>query len=237
MWAWLMTLVAAAVLFVNWQRSGLDLVEFLGMFVFRVYARLWHGCVFNAPVPLPEKGAAILVANHTSSADPALLACAIRRPISFVIAREFYKVPFLGHYFAKHGYVPVERNGRDTASIRCGLRRLSEGRILCIFPEGGLSNAGRPRPARAKAGVALLALRSRVPVFPARITGGPQTANLGRAWMLPSRARVTFGPAVDLSAYYDRPIERKLLEEVTTLLMQHVAKLRPSNRQPPGRSS
>jgi 1-acyl-sn-glycerol-3-phosphate acyltransferase len=231
MWAWFMTLTAAAVVFVNWRRSGLGLLEFLALFFFRAYARLWHGCVFNRP-PLPEKGAALLVSNHTSSADPALLTCGIRRPVSFVIAQEFYRVPLLGYFFVKHGYVPVLRDGRDVCSVRHCLRRLSEGRILCIFPEGGLSNAGRDKPGRGKAGVALVALRSRVPVFPVCVSGGPQTHHMGRAWMYPSRARVTFGPAVDLSAYYDRPITRKLLEEVTTLLMKHVAELHPATQRP-----
>jgi 1-acyl-sn-glycerol-3-phosphate acyltransferase len=226
MWAWFLTVAAAAVVFVNWRRSGLDLLEFLGMFVIRAYARLWHGCVFNRPL-LPDRGPAILVSNHTCSADPALLTCGIRRPVSFLIAQEFYRVPVLGYFFVKHGYVPVQRNGRDVCSVRRGLRRLSEGRILCIFPEGGLSYAGRGKPGRGKAGVALLALRSRIPVFPVRVSGGPQTYHMGQAWMWPSRARVTFGPPVDLSAYYDRPIKRKLLEEVTALLMKRVAELRP----------
>jgi len=119
MWAWFMTLTAAAVVFVNWRRSGLGLLEFLALFFFRAYAPLWHGCVFNRP-PLPEKGAALLVSNHTSSADPALLTCGIRRPVSFVIAQEFYRVPLLGYFFVKHGYVPVLRDGRDVCLLGLG---------------------------------------------------------------------------------------------------------------------
>jgi 1-acyl-sn-glycerol-3-phosphate acyltransferase len=226
MWAWLLIIAGTIVFLIQWRGSDISLRDYVGLFVVRAYARLWHGCLFNTPT-LPEKGAALLVANHTSSADPALLSSAFRRPLCFVIAQEYYKLRLLGRLFAYAAYVPVRRNGRDACSIRRCLRRLSEGRILCIFPEGGLSNAGRGRPGHAKAGVALLALRSRVPVFPARITGGPQTAHLGRAWMRPSRARITFGSPVDLSAYYDRPINRKLLEEVTTVVMKHVAELRP----------
>ena len=35
--------------------------------------------------------------------------------------------------------------------------------------------------------------------------------------------RVTYGPAMDLSAFYDRPIDRKLLEEVTRTIMDRIA--------------
>jgi 1-acyl-sn-glycerol-3-phosphate acyltransferase len=227
MWAWLMTLAAAAALLVSWRRSGLELPDFLAIAFFRAYGRLWHGCVLSQWAPLPDRGPVLLVANHSSSVDPCFLACATWRPISFVIAREYVRLPVVGRFFVRHGYVPVQRNGHDVCGIRQCLRRLSEGRILCIFPEGGLSNAGRTQPARGKPGVALLALRSRAPVVPVRIAGGPQTADLAQAWMRPSRARITFGPVVDLSPYYNRPIKRKLLEEVTDLLMKRVDELRP----------
>jgi hypothetical protein len=83
--------------------------------------------------------------------------------------------------------------------------------------------------------VALLALRSRVPIFPAYIAGGPQVSDVLPAWLWPSRGvRVIFGPAVDLSAYYGLPIDRKLLEEVTALLMRCIAALRPKAGSPKG---
>ena len=46
-------------------------------------------------------------------------------------------------------------------------------------------------------------------------------------WPPPGRVRVYFGPAVDLSAYHDRPRTRRVLEEVTALLMEHVKALKP----------
>ena len=157
---------------------------------------------------------------------PAAVTLHSRRPISFVIAREYYSIPLFGPFFA-HSLCAGPAQWPGSLRHSPMYARLSEGRILCIYPEGGLSNAGRGKPGRGKPGVALLALRSRAPVIPARITGGPQTSNIRRTWACPSRARVTFGPAVDLSAYYDRPINRKLLEEVTALLMKRVAELRP----------
>jgi hypothetical protein len=45
------------------------------------------------------------------------------------------------------------------------------------------------------------------------------------AWLRPSRARVTYGHALDLSAYYDRPLRRRLLQEVTDLIMDEIHRL------------
>ena len=62
------------------------------------------------------------------------------------------------------------------------------------------------------------------------LTFSVDPASVTRAWLRPSRVRVVFGPAVDLSAYVGRPISRKLLEEVTALLMRRVAELDPRRK-------
>src|SRR5262249_38144927 len=109
------------------------------------------------------------------------------------------------------------------------LMQLSEGRMVGIFPEGNLSGTVGARIRPGKAGVALLALRSHAPVFPVYIDGGPRTEKLLLGWLRPSRVpvRVYYGRPVDLSAYYGRPVSRRLLEEVTELIMRRVAALRP----------
>src|SRR5262249_55830587 len=83
-----------------------------------------------------------------------------------------------------------------------------------------------------KHGAALLALRMRAPVYPAYIAGGPRTEDLLLAWLWPppGRVRVYFGPPVDLSAYHGRPRTRRLLEEVTSLLMRSIQALQPHSR-------
>lgn len=226
--------VAVLLMLTRWWRAGRPmLIDYVGLGIVYLYARLWHRWSARGP-RLPASGPALLLANHTCSADPAFLQAGCPRPLSFVIAREYYGLPVLRRLLAYIGCVPVTRNGRDATGVRVALRRLAEGRMLCIFPEGGLNHAGRRGLRRGKAGVALLALRSRVPVYPALIVGGPQTSSLPRAWLLPSRVQVVYGEPVDLSEYYDRPIDRKLLEEVTHTLMGRVAALEPQAHPLPG---
>jgi 1-acyl-sn-glycerol-3-phosphate acyltransferase len=98
-----------------------------------------------------------------------------------------------------------------------------------FLPEGEISSLARAAGQPPKDGAALLALRSRAPVFPAYIAGGPQTPHLLRNWLWPScGACVFFGPAIDLAPYYDQPIDRPLLRQVTRLFMERIAALRPS---------
>jgi 1-acyl-sn-glycerol-3-phosphate acyltransferase len=217
--------IVVVIVLLGWRRSGQSLTEFLLRGLLHGYVRLWHRWQSNGPAPLPPTGPAILFSNHTCSADPAFLLVGCRRRLSFLIAREFYLIPGVRLLCDYIHCVPVTRNGKDITAARTALRRLKERHVLCIFPEGGLSTAGsRFRP--GKPGVALLALRSQVPIFPAFIAGGPQVSDVLPAWLWPSRGVcVTYGQVIDLSAYYDRPIDRKLLEEVTVLLMQRVAAL------------
>ena len=217
----------------RWRRSGEDFDEFFVSRLFAVYARLWHGCSVHGGLRQPLGQGALVVANHTCSADPALLQVGCSRTLSFLVAAPFYaNTPFRWLFDLFH-CVPVRRNGRDVAATRTALRRLKEGRILCIFPEGNLSNYGRSRLRRGKCGAAYLALKTRVPVYPVFIAGGPQTTGIRGSWvpswMGPPRPHVYYGAPVDLSAYYGRPINRKLLEELTALIMSRIAALNPTD--------
>jgi 4a-hydroxytetrahydrobiopterin dehydratase len=155
------------------------------------------------------------------------------RLLSFVVAREHFRLSAITHGILTWlRCVPVTRGGQDACAARTALRRLREDCVLCIFPEGNLSGVARNHLRPGRAGVALLALRSRVPVFPVYIAGGPRTIKLLRSWLFPSPepVQVVYGPRVDLSAYYGHPINRKTLEEVTAYIMRHVAALDPQRR-------
>jgi 1-acyl-sn-glycerol-3-phosphate acyltransferase len=118
------------------------------------------------------------------------------------------------------------------------LRQLQQGALLGIFPEGDLTAVCRRHNVKAKGGAALMALRTRAPVFPACITGGPDGRSVLQAWLWPSAGvRVTFGPPIDLSAYLGRPIDRQLLQEVTALFMERIDQLRPARLAAPRREA
>ena len=227
-------LAAAAVflayLLLRWRWSGRPMLESLALDFARLYASLWHRWSGRRS-PLAAQGPAILVSNHTCSADPAFLLAGSPRLFGFLASRAHYNLhPLTRKLLNWMGCVPVTRNGRDAAAARAALRRLAEGKVLCVFPEGNLSGVRRGRLRAAKHGVAFLALASRAPVYPAYIAGGPRTEKLLQAWLWPwGRAvRVHYGPPADLSPYYDKPRTRKLLAEVTEVLMRQVAALAPA---------
>ncbi len=67
-----------------------------------------------------------------------------------------------------------------------------------------------------KPGTAYLAVHAQVPVIPAYITGTPATNDIIEALVTPSRARVYFGPPIDLSDFTrDRAGDKDVQAEVS----------------------
>jgi len=230
---WLAIAMLAGVIFFTtlavWRdcrRSGYQPGAYFGIRALWLVCKLWHGVRPRGPDPLPATGPAILISNHTSTIDPLFLQCASRRVISFLMAREYYNIKLLQPIFNLNKPILVNRTGRDTAAMKATLRALGEGRVVGIFPEGGI-HLDADSIGRAKPGTAMLALLTRVPVIPAFIERRPHTNNLWIGITHPANARVFFGSPIDLSPYYDGEHDNAALEQVTQLLMENIAKLRP----------
>lgn len=209
------------------RRSGHRPAVYFGFRALWLVSKLWHGVRPRGPDPLPASGPAILISNHTSTVDPLFLQCASRRVISFLMAREYYAFKLLRPLFNLNNPILVNRTGRDTAAMKATLRALGEGRVVGIFPEGGI-HLDADSIGKAKPGTAMLALLTRVPVIPAFIERRPHTNNLWIGITRPANARVFFGSPIDLSPYYDGEHDNAALEEVTQLLMDSITRLRPN---------
>jgi 1-acyl-sn-glycerol-3-phosphate acyltransferase len=90
---------------------------------------------------------------------------------------------------------PVKRGTADMGAIRETLRRLKAGKVVLTFPEATRTQDGRIGPMRA--GVVLLARKTRVPIVPTLILGAfeswPRTAKLPR----PRPVLVAYGTPID----------------------------------------
>ncbi len=118
----------------------------------------------------------ILACNHLSHFDPPLIAGAFQRPLDFLAMRELFRPAWFGSLLRAANVIPVGRRQADTTALKAALQRLKKGRIVCVFPEGGL-RAGSTSVlggADLTEGVALLAARAAVPVRPAVIVGSDQ---------------------------------------------------------------
>lgn len=162
----------------------------------RVYARAYHDLRVLSPHQLPRRGPAILICNHTSGLDPVLIQSVVPRLIVWMMDREFYEMPSLRWIFEAIDAIPVDRTGREFAATRRALRALSDGRILGVFPEGRIERTRDLLPFQT--GVALMAMKAKVKVYPAYLDGTQRGIEMLQAFVQSQHASVAFGPPIGL---------------------------------------
>ena len=114
----------------------------------------------------------MLIANHSNMLDPFLIGWKCKRyQIRFLGKKELAANPLLKWLFAQLHMIPVDRHNMDMAAVRACLKALKEGHPLGIFPEGTRHKEGVMRD--LESGVAILALRAKVPLVPALISRRP----------------------------------------------------------------
>ena len=189
--------------------------------------RFWYRLERIGPPTVPRDGGVIVTANHGCSADPLLLiSCAPYRPPSFMVAREYSNLPIARFFTNLIGCIPVNRTGQDTAATKQALRRLKAGNAMGIFIEGRLVAPGEV--AEPRDGVALLALRSGAAVIPAHISGTNYSPSVAKGLLGRHRARVRFGPPVDLDDLRDAEDRRAALKTATARIYAAIQALRPT---------
>jgi len=140
---------------------------------------------------VPESGPALLAANHQSYLDPILVAVHLRRPVSYFAKSELFVNPFLGRLIRALGAFPVRQGEGDISAVRETIRRLGEGYLLNLYPEGTRTLDGEIQPIQR--GFALILRRVEVPVIPVAIDGSFDAWPKGKKLFHPHPIRVMYG--------------------------------------------
>src|SRR5260370_1137725 len=139
--------------------------------------KLLFGCVARVRVLRRQNanrdGAFLLAANHISHFDPPIIVTVVRRKIDWMAMTELFPRLLVGFILRAVDAFPADRYRAKRGTIRTALGRLKRGRIVGLFPEGGIRDGvdsvleGAPfRP-----GVTTLAHMARVPIVPCVIIG------------------------------------------------------------------
>ncbi len=178
-------------------------IRLVGSAVFRVASR---PLILHAE-RVARPGAFLLAANHESPFDAALLIAATPRVIYWLSIVEIFRHPFTRWFLSSMLAAPLDRSRVDTATVRTITRHLRAGRVVGLFPEGGV-RAGADSVLTGgalKDGFARLAELARVPVVPCVVLGG-RKFHCWTSWLPFFRTRwaVVFGEPIDLPRGGDR---------------------------------
>ncbi len=122
---------------------------------------------------IPDTGPAILVCNHVSYVDALLIAGTYHRPIRFVMDRSIAEMKGLKTFFKIAKTIPICSPKANLEVYENAFKRIKEeldkGEIICIFPEGKLTQDGEVDT--FKAGIERILKESPVPVVPMALEG------------------------------------------------------------------
>jgi 1-acyl-sn-glycerol-3-phosphate acyltransferase len=133
-------------------------------------------------------GACVVVANHASYLDGVLLKAFLPARFSFVIKKEFSRVPMAGLLLRRIGSEFVDRFNRHAGGMdaRRLIKAADAGQALAFFPEGTF--LATPGLGKFHTGAFVIAARVGVPVVPVAIRGTRHVLPSGRA--LPRLGRI-----------------------------------------------
>jgi hypothetical protein len=122
---------------------------------------------------IPDKGACVIVCNHVSFVDAIVIAACVRRPVRFVMDHRIFAVPLLNFIFRTMRAIPIAPAKEDPAlkerAFAEAANALKAGEIVCIFPEGKITDTGEMN--RFRPGLQRILEQAPVPVVPMALRG------------------------------------------------------------------
>jgi 1-acyl-sn-glycerol-3-phosphate acyltransferase len=185
-----------------------------------------------------REGGFLLAANHISHFDPFIISAVVRRKIDWLAMAEFFSWPIVGLFLRAVDAFPAARDRADRRTIRTAIERLKAGRIVGVFPEGGIRAGARSlfEGAPLRRGAAALAQIAQVPVLPCVILGSDRLYD-PRRWLSLRRTPVwiAFGDPVPCRGDLKKMNARARIEqEITTAFQKLYAELREKFQLTPG---
>ena len=173
---------------------------------------------------LPTEGGVLITTNHLSRFDiPILFATPNRTDIVALVTDKYKSNRFFSFIVTNTDCIWLDRSKADFTAFREAIGVLKKGGALGIAPEGTRSDIGELL--EGKAGTALLAARTGVPIIPVGIRGSDTAA---RDTFKLKRPVITtrFGPAYHLPPL-DRDNREAYLQSAIEEIMCRIAVLLP----------
>jgi putative phosphoserine phosphatase/1-acylglycerol-3-phosphate O-acyltransferase len=185
---------------------------------------------------IPQRGPAVLVANHRSYFDVVTLGLTVLRtgrPFRYLGKKEVFDAPVIGPMATAMGGIRVERGSGSDQPLREAARALEAGELVAVQPQGTIPR-GRDffdPVLRGRTGAARLAAMTGAPVIPIGLWG--TEAVWPRSSRIPNVTNVLHPPTV--RARVGRPVRLELAdaEADTERIMTAIVDLLPPEARVP----
>jgi 1-acyl-sn-glycerol-3-phosphate acyltransferase len=114
---------------------------------------------------IPQNGPLIIISNHINTAEVGILYALVKpRPVTGFVAEYRVEAAWSRWLINTTGAIPIHRGEADVSALKEAIKRLRDGQILAVAPEGTRSGHGRLQ--KAHPGAVLLALQTGSPILP-----------------------------------------------------------------------
>ncbi|RVU84251.1 acyl-[ACP]--phospholipid O-acyltransferase [Leucothrix sargassi] len=118
------------------------LPQSLVRFILSHFMKMKYKVAVEGMKNIPSTGGVLMLGNHVSWIDWAIIQLASPRPIRFVMIRNVYERWYLKWFFQLFGSIPIEAGPTSGKSLEQVAELLNNGEVVCLFPEGTLSRTG-----------------------------------------------------------------------------------------------
>lgn len=160
------------------------------------------------------EGRNVICANHNDWIDAVIMWTKTEKP-KIMAKAELFKVPVWSHILKSCGVFPINRGQKDFKSIYHAVKVVEEKNNLVIFPEG--TRKAKKKNVKAKIGAVYVAIAADADIIPVYIEEGKRYPF--------KKIRIVHGTPYSLSEYKEQIKDKKLLNELTTELMDKIYSL------------
>ncbi|HYN09189.1 MAG TPA: AMP-binding protein [Vicinamibacterales bacterium] len=140
---------------------------------------------------IPARGPALIISNHVSMIDGALVGASVKRAVRFLVYGPHFRLPGIHWLMRQLHAIPITAGNRReiVQAIERARAELVAGHVVCIFAEGAVSRSGNLQP--FKRGFERIVEGLDVPIVPVyldRVWGSIFSYKGGKFfWKLPER--------------------------------------------------
>lgn len=178
--------------------------------MFKVFYKVFYGVKVHNAERLPE-GAYLVCANHLNAQDPFVIGSNLKPEIKIMAKKELFKYKIVAWFLRVNGAFPVDREANDIAAIKTSLKILKAGTPLFLFPEG--TRNFTKTPLEAKPGVAMIAVKAKVPIVPVTLEAKYKFFN---------KMHITVGEPINLEEYYDKRVTGEEYQEIAQNIVNKI---------------
>lgn len=208
-----------------------NLLHFITLSLLEFFFRVLNRVTVTGRENIPRRGerGVLFLSNHISALDPFLIGITAMPRFSPVWWRAAAKEELFVNIFSRAvmfliGAFPVKRGRHDLESMD-RMKEVLETDVLVVFPEGTWSTTGELLPGRVGVGSVIHHARP-AKILPVAIKGTDEILPRG-SWIpgIGRRARIIYGPPMDLTRFYQRPPDRDTSQSIVSAVMAEIERL------------